>query len=933
MRDRTTAHAVGLILLILAASSPLAAQKAVAPAAGRPAVVLDTAGFWRMHNMLAPPVVDDGGALRPIVSCAASGVRGGGYWKQLLSQPTAPAPADWMKVEFDDGGWLRSTAAGHCRTPYLARLCLRGKFTVTDPAKVKGLSLAVGYHGGVVVYLNGRQIARKHVAAGGAAAEPYPKDVFVTEAGKPISLRGLEYLVQGDKPSPDLTKRLEQRVRTMKAPIPAEALREGLNVLAVEIVRAPYHKVIDEQKVLLDSHGKWQVHDLSWNTCELRRVQLRAASTEGLVANATRPAGTQVWNSDPVAVDFDLDFGSQAEEVRPIRLVAARNGTYSGKVVVGSDRPIKGLVAAASDLTGPGGTIPASHVRIRYALPWGQVPLTNGANYETTPYPAEAMPLMALADAPLEEFPVRQKLTRANGLVPSDMWRYRKWGFGNRIPLGTPGQPAPVFGAVVPVWVTVKVPKTAKPGAYSGRLTIQAAGRTLADVPIELTVVDWTLPDARDFRTWVELIEMPDTTAVEYKLPLWSDRHWKMIDAALRFAGDLGSRVVYVPLIAETNLGNTESMVRWIDKGSGRYAYDFSIMDKYLDLAEARMGKPRFVVFCVWDRYLIREGNLRRKKDSLKVAKDGPIVTVVAADGNTANVMLPDYPAPESKALWQPLFDELRGRMAKRGLAKAMLLGMVSDFWASKEQAEFLKEVSGNLPWINASHYFQKSFHNGLAEFAYQATYFGTRHGYGKSLHGWKQDDLRVAFDRVQLDNYQMSKWRLLAQQCVTGNARGIGRLGADTWFALKDKRGNRVGKVWERFPAANWGYLNCNSSTLAAGPNGPVATQRYETFREGVQECEAIIVVEEALIDKARRAKLGETLAARCERALLEHNHCMWRSMISWQTGPKSSLDPTAWRGTPTPTGHAWFVGSGWQERSKRLYSLAGEVQKRLGG
>ena len=69
--------------------------------------------------------------------------------------------------------------------------------------------------------------------------------------------------------------------------------------------------------------------------------------------------------------------------------------------------------------------------------------------------------------------------------------------------------------------------------------------------------------------------------------------------------GETGSRVVYVPLICQTNFGNEQSMVRWIKKGRrGTYDYDFSVMDKYLDLAEKNMGKPKIVVFNVWDVYL-----------------------------------------------------------------------------------------------------------------------------------------------------------------------------------------------------------------------------------------------------------------------------------------------------------------------------------------
>ena len=128
-------------------------------------------------------------------------------------------------------------------------------------------------------------------------------------------------------------------------------------MVAVELVRAPYHKVVDEQMAILDNHGKSKIEDLSWNTCEIKRVQLTAAGAEGLVPGASRAAGFELWNSNPLAIDYDLDQG-EAGPLQPIRLAGARNGAYSGKVVLGSDKPIRGLAATAGDLKGEGGTHP-----------------------------------------------------------------------------------------------------------------------------------------------------------------------------------------------------------------------------------------------------------------------------------------------------------------------------------------------------------------------------------------------------------------------------------------------------------------------------------------------------------------------------------------------------------------------------------------------
>ena len=46
-----------------------------------------------------------------------------------------------------------------------------------------------------------------------------------------------------------------------------------------------------------------------------------------------------------------------------------------------------------------------------------------------------------------------------------------------------------------------------------------------------------------------------------------SERHWKLIARSMDLLRCVGNRVLYVPLIAQSNHGNAESMVRWVDRG------------------------------------------------------------------------------------------------------------------------------------------------------------------------------------------------------------------------------------------------------------------------------------------------------------------------------------------------------------------------------
>jgi len=876
-----------LAAALLLASLPGPAASAQAEGAAEPeTVVLDTVGIWRIHCSLAPPLLEATG--RPAVLST-----------DWLNFETPPPPAGWTAPEFDDRFWHRGPAGLAAKSALLSKVCLRGKFTVTDPAAVKGLSLSATYRGGLVVYLNGREVHREHMAPGGVVA---------------------------DGPGGE--------ERTLSAcPMPVELLRTGLNVLAVEGTRAPYPPPAAQQ-----AHDAYKI-----NTCEISRIRLTASGPAGLIPNAARPEGLQVWNADAMASDFNLDFGDRAEPLYPVTIVAARNGAFSGKVVVGSTEPIRGLNVTPGSLQGEGGSIPKSNVRIRYALPWGGHLMTDvvrfGIRTQESAYPTYATLLGALAEEPLDEFPIMPP-KRSAGHWCKDFPK-------------APGQPAVVPGAVVPVWITVQVPRTAGAGVYEGKVTIVAEGQQPLEVPVEVRVADYALPDTQDYGTFVDLVQCPDTPALEYDVPLWSDRHFDMIGKSFKLIGQTGCRTLYIPLIAHTSLGNRESMVQWVKEGDA-YAYDFSAMERYLDVAETNMGKPELIVFVAWEVYMLPTEKTDRKglgrayylqdKLSAGLAGQGPLVTVRdPATGKTENVSLPPHADPASIGLWKPLFDELHTRLRRRGLEGAMMLGIASDMWPAPADAALLHEAGGDVPWVIQSHSgypaaISKGLRlHGVMRFGYQAFMYGLKNPAWPPLHGWQREHLVARFDRRDLDTFASTAWRHLVEPMITGDQRGVGRLGADYWQAVRDKRGRRAGRAQDRYPESHIQKLGINASALAPGPNGPVATQRFEALREGIQECEARITIERALADGALRARLGEELAQRCEEHLKARSMMMRLSLSNLQLYSRSEArSPEAWMALAcmgawsSVSGHNWFLSSGWRERSAELFALAGEVARR---
>ena len=921
MRTQTVCRVVARAILALVCTLAFAeglrvseAAEAPSDALPPPVVVLDTGGFWRVYHAFAPPVIDLPGGLQPVL-----------LNREWLDSPTSPPPAGWAGAEFDDGGWRRGPARIGGRTPYMTRLCLRGKFEVLDSARTGALALSLDYHGGAVVYVNGTEVARANLPAGAldeaALADGYPPEAFVTEEGAVIGGR--------TRRNAETTRRVSLRLRSLKhVSIPARLLRKGVNVLGIKIVRAPYNAILDEKKGRAQQGRAPQ--ELAWNTCELVRVQLTSPHGAGLLPNATRPKGLQVWNSRLLAGDRDTDYGDPTERLRPVRIVAARNGSFSGKVVVGSNEAVCGLRAVPGDLKGGGGAIPAAAVRIRYGIPWGRQDLVQPYSRIRSPYPTASALLGGLVDEPLTEFPVRG---------PDGDPRSHYVG---------PDQPEPVAGAVVPVWITVDVPAETPPGEYTGTVTVRADGAAPVAVPVKVQVAGWTLPDPQDYRTWVELIQSPDTLAVEYGVEMWSEEHFRLIEQSMKFLGEVGSRVLYVPLICETNFGNAESMVRWIDRGEGRYDHDFSAMERYLNVAQANMGTPKIVALNVWDIYMVPKNQLSEtasgqaarairhldSKDAL--LSSGPLVSVMdPTTGRVKTTEMPPLTDPESKELWAPLLAEVRRRLQKRGLRGTMMLASVTDVRPSRAEVEFFEALAPDVPWVSHSHHGHHGrppymLYRTAGRIGYQTHVWNVGFGSAdKPLLGWKRAELTALYERNSSFRYfPPARWFHAAEIPIMGDQRGPGRIGADWWFAVKDERGRRRGTVASLYPHSSWRNLDLWTSLLGPGPDGPMATNLFEIFREGLQLCEARIAIEDALHGDAA-GQLGEDLTRRAHELLRQRALLMYKGLSDLQLSGAPHTYATAWRGRQGIAGHNWFLACGWQDRTLETYRLAARIRE----
>jgi hypothetical protein len=618
----------------------------------------------------------------------------------------------------------------------------------------------------------------------------------------------------------------------------------------------------------------------------------------GIEPNTVRPKGLQVWNTNVAEQILDVSWGDPHERLQPVSMAGPRNGVASGRVVISRDQPMRSLAANVGDLVGPGGAKLPAAVRIWYGKFDSPRGSRWGGSSDWSVLQWGALPRLR-DDALLESAPAEVPVSR-KALPPSGA------------PTGL------VDGAIQPIWVTVDIPKDAAAGAYRGTLTITVEGEKPVELHVRLNVIDWAVPEPGDYQFWMGMIQSPEAVALTYNVPLWSDKHCELVAKSLDWIGKLGGKVLYVPLGAESQYGNAQSMVLWTRGADGKYAHDFSRVEKYLDLALKHMGKPRFVVAGVWDScsHVSAPEAMKRRFPRFSVLD--------TKTGETTTANGPAHGTSESLEFWQPVLTKLREILAARGLAETLLLGFCADQQPDKATVDVFRMILPDSAWQANRHppigNDKLPYDGGAVPIRYQANVWG---GWDNSdpdtrrVYGWKypaNPSLRTWLDRGLFDSCPVVQFRLACEQALLADRRGLGQIGADFW-PVKGPDGRPTVTMVGRFPETSEGNLGIYSGQLLyPGPNGPVPTVRYQMMRENIQECEARIFLEKLLLETPLR--LPADLAKKVQDVLDERTR--WHRLAELRQSPESFL--------------SWPY-SGWEARRIRLFEAAAEAARAIAG
>lgn len=851
-----------------------------------------------------------------------------------------PLPdAGWMKPEFDDRQWARVVAggrmkgrrgakkstfpsdygAGQMMSKYrsLALMCLRSSFTVSDPVKAGDLRLLLQFRGGVVVYLNGREVGRAHLPEGDiqwdTLADDYPRDVFLDDKGNLLGQYALSASLNYLAPHhyywrwpKGVGAIVTKRLRDLDLAIPAKHLRKGTNILAIGIHRSAAPEAMFTSSPY--SRGRW------WNRVSLESMKLLAASkAEQHVVPHVKASRNMTVSSHPVTQDIDhWAIADPNEKVAAVQIQGARNGTYSAMAAVSSASVLKGLKVVKADLKGEGGVIPADRIDVRYQRFDGPAhsgytitPGNFGTHFGTLDTLESYVPLVLGQKEPVSKKGKRVK-------TPSFVTQ--------------------------PIWFLVHIPADAKPGCYRGEMRVEAEGQTPVSVPMSVEVLgSWRLPDSKDFRMFVAFDQSPETLAIRYKVPLWSEEHWKLIEESFRLLGALGNKEVLVTFTSKTFVGNEHAMLRFIKASDGTLKADFSIIDRYIQLAAKHMGKIPSVCTIVHYGAGVAADRYGKRSAPQRITVVDPSSKELADDES-----VPDWGTPQALVFWKPVMEEYVKILKKHGVGPVPVIYWTQFAKVNHKSWHDLKKLVPDLLHMNRSHistergrgelgksrlYNAVVAHNGSGVFwdpDQDKPHYGWRHklnilscpregAMGKNWPGMRNGSYLTQFRLYPEETILNGKGGQFGKHRASKYRAGFGQYGADFWpvsvggGADKAKKKSILTRRYSSEGSA--GYII--SQILGAGEKKPCPTGRFQMLLEGLQEAEARMFVSDALLDQPD--KLGSDLVKRCSM-ICDRQTRLLRHFVEFSNYGK--LAPQVLR-----------------KKSRDLYLLAGEVHQALAG
>lgn len=166
------------------------------------------------------------------------------------------------------------------------------------------------------------------------------------------------------------------------------------------------------------------------------------------------------------------------------------------------------------------------------------------------------------------------------------------------------------------LWIELKIPATVKGDhtlSFTVILTNAAVGDTgnaefepitLATEQVTISVINADLPEQELlFTQWF----YPDCLASYYEVPVWSERHWEIVEAFAKKAAERGRNMLYTPLLTPAlnvlpPFERVPTQLVGVSLDNDKYTFDFTNVDRWVDMCD-RIGIKYMEIAHFYDQH------------------------------------------------------------------------------------------------------------------------------------------------------------------------------------------------------------------------------------------------------------------------------------------------------------------------------------------
>ena len=203
----------------------------------------------------------------------------------------------------------------------------------------------------------------------------------------------------------------------------------------------------------------------------------------------------------------------------------------------------------------------------------------------------------------------------------------------------------------LPIWLSFDIPADASPGTYTGTLNLYAEGEETKELDLSIEVLPQTLPPPHEWAFHLDMWQHPSAVARVHGVDVWSEEHWRLMEAPMKMLADAGQKVITANLNKDPWNNQCfdpyEDMIHWTKKTDGQWTYDYTIFDRWvnfmLDLGVNKLINCYSLLPWNHEIHYIDEAS-------------GDTVNVSAAPGS-----------PEFTELWTPFLSDFRDHLEAKG--------------------------------------------------------------------------------------------------------------------------------------------------------------------------------------------------------------------------------------------------------------------------